>query len=73
MLNPNDEQIIEDAVNALFTSIQNDVDPKNEFDLGSWASMAFCDRSKDLQQLKTITSRILISHAAAVYQFRNEK
>jgi hypothetical protein len=69
MLSPNDKQIIEDAVNAIFSSIQDDLDPKNELDLGGWAGIVYdgdCREGSDVEQLKAIIGRIVTAHRAAV-------
>ena len=69
MSNPKDKQIIEDAVNAIFSSIQDELDPKNELDLGGWAGIVYdgdCREDSDVEQLKAIIGRILTAHRAAV-------
>lgn len=65
MSNPNDEKIIEDAVNAFFSSIQATIDPKAELDLGGWAGINY-DGHPDMKELEEIAGRVLAAHRVAV-------
>jgi len=65
-----DEDIIEDAVNAFFASIQTELDPKEKMDLGGWASMAY-DGHPDVDELHAIARRVLDAHRQGIKQADN--
>jgi hypothetical protein len=57
------EKIRDEAINALFLVIQNDLDPENKFDLGGFAATAYHGHA-DIQLLEAAIDRIHAAHKA---------
>lgn len=59
------EDIINEAIEAAFATIQAHLDPKAELDLGGWAGIVY-DETTTMHDLRRILSSVYDGHVEAV-------